>query len=645
MNTEDRRVRDLGKTYFNSGITGNGRMLATFTDKGELNRVFWPSQDYYQHINNFFVGIKFDDSNVKFLNDNLWYVEQSYQKNSTVLDTSYTNSDFGLNILQSDFILMEESVLVRTYKIKNISDRKLNISTFVYSEFVNDNGNMRNSYFDFSDDFVMVYNKEFCTAIGSNIEVNGFQLGESPKQAVIEDRLYGKDNISMTSEVGMKWILGELEPNETKDFNLYICFDKNRQKAKSLFNNVKKEPINMLLNNTKELYKTYTEQYSRPSTCVEKIDNLYEKTLLVFFLFANKDFGGIIASPEVDENFSRCGRYGYCWPRDAIFITKAFDICKMHKESEKFYSKWAKETQLEDGSWQQRYFVDGSLAPAWGLQIDETASMIYGVLDHYKMTKNRGFLEDMWGTVKKAAMFLIENIDEETALPLPSYDLWEERIGEHAYTAAAVYGALNDACEICKELDVDIPIGELFKSKADKIKEGIECNLWSNNDDRFLRGIKTRLNWWNTDTVEIEVNKKGYKMATAAVDNTVDISLLGLSVPFGVLDAKDERIRKTARAIEDHLDGFPSGGYGRYEYDSYIGGNPWPISTLWLALYYSEIGDKNRAKDLFNWAINHTTNLGFLPEQIDKFTGEPAWVMQLAWSHAMFIIVLDKLSE
>ena len=55
MNTKDGRVRVLGKTYFNSGVTGNGRMLATFTDKGELNRVFWPSQDYYQHINNFFV--------------------------------------------------------------------------------------------------------------------------------------------------------------------------------------------------------------------------------------------------------------------------------------------------------------------------------------------------------------------------------------------------------------------------------------------------------------------------------------------------------------------------------------------------------------------------------------------------------------
>ena len=85
MNTKDGRVCILGRTYFNAGVTGNGKMLATFTDKGELNRLFWPSQDFYQHINNFFVGIKFDDSNTTFLNDNLWYVEQSYQKNSITL--------------------------------------------------------------------------------------------------------------------------------------------------------------------------------------------------------------------------------------------------------------------------------------------------------------------------------------------------------------------------------------------------------------------------------------------------------------------------------------------------------------------------------------------------------------------------------
>ena len=38
----------MGRTYFNHGIVGNGKLLATFTDKGELNRIFWPEPDFYQ---------------------------------------------------------------------------------------------------------------------------------------------------------------------------------------------------------------------------------------------------------------------------------------------------------------------------------------------------------------------------------------------------------------------------------------------------------------------------------------------------------------------------------------------------------------------------------------------------------------------
>ena len=45
------------------------------------------------------------------------------------------------------------------------------------------------------------------------------------------------------------------------------------------------------------------------------------------------------------------------------------------------------------------------------------------------------------------------------------------------------------------------------------------------------------------------------------------------------------------------------------------------------------------------WSVKHSTALGFLPEQVDKFSGEPAWIMQLAWSSAMYIIVLDKLKN
>ncbi len=632
----------MGRSYFNDGITGNGRLLVSFTDKGEANRIFWPEQDYVQQINNIFTGIKFDDSDTRFLNENLWYVEQKYEPNTNILVTMYENSDFGLRIYQKDFVVNDQDVWVRNYTIKNICDRELNIKTFLHTDFITENHNVRSGMMDFEDNFAFIYNKEHIVTIGSNRCLAGFQFGDS-QEAIRKDSLYGKDEISMTSNMALKWELGRLNPNEEVEFNMFFCFSYNMESGRKMFNEIKSESIKKLIENEKKYWGNVFKKYERLLTGNEKIDEVYLKSILTFKLLTNPDTGAILAGVEVDENYTRCGRYGYCWPRDGFFITRAFDICGMKEEAEKFYTVWAKKVQLPNGAWQQRYFLDGSLAPSWGIQLDEVAAIIYGVFEHYKYCKDIKFLEDMWECIKKAAIYLNDNIDEDSGLPRASYDLWEERIGEHTYTAGAVASALRIAGKIADELKVDVPLAKMWQKTAEGIVKNIESKLWNENEKRFVRGIKTRLNWWNCETEEIETNKMGYKLPVASVDLSVDISLIGLAVPFGIFDTKDDRIKKTVRAIEDRLDGFPSGGFGRYEYDSYIGGNPWIVSTLWLGMYYAEVGDTERAKDLLIWAAKNATNLGFLPEQVDKFTGNRAWISQLSWSCAMFIILLDRL--
>lgn len=635
----------MGRTYFNHGIVGNGKLLATFTDKGELNRIFWPEPDFYQQINSISIGIRYDDSETRFLNDNVWYTEQVYEDNTAILDTLFENSDYGLRIHQKDFVLKDRDILVRKYNIENISDRTLNIRTFIHTDFITDSMNVRSGMIDFSNNVAVIYNKLSSVSIGSQNEFCKFQFGNDAKNAVRYDNLYGKDSISMTSDMGIKWALGVCEPGQKLEFNLYFCFGSNINESIDMFNDVKNENSEILLNDTKKYWKDFFKNLNQCSSGNEKIDEIYLKSLMVFKLFSNVDTGAILAAAEIDENFSRCGRYGYCWPRDGVFIVKAFNICGMNELAEKFFTVWAKNTQLSNGAWQQRYFLDGKLAPGWGIQIDEIASLIYGIKEHYEYNRQYSFLEEMWPTIENGLEFLMNNIDEETGLPMASYDLWEERLGEHTYSAGSVVAALRAGAYIAEELQITMPFAERWNKKAEEIKIAIEEKLWNKDEKRFYRGIKTRLNWWNCGTSEIKLNDLGDKLEVADVDPTVDISLLGLTVPFNVFDVKDEKIKKSVRDIEERLDGFPSGGYGRYEYDSYIGGNPWVISTLWLALYYLEAGDFEKGKELFGWAVKHSTRLGFLPEQVDKFSGEPAWVMQLAWSHAMFVIVLDKIKK
>lgn len=632
----------MGRSYFNDGITGNGRLLVSFTGSGEANRIFWPEQDYAQQINDIFIGLKFDESDTKFLHENLWYVEQSYEKKTNILVTMYENSDFGLRIYQRDFAVNNKDIWIRNYKIENICDRELDLKLFLYTDFITADNDVRSGIMDFEENSAIIYNKSNVVTISSDRKIKGFQFGNS-FDAIRKDALYGKDEVSMTSNMGLKFELGKLKPKESLDFNLFFSFAFDMQSGRELVKFAKNTGGTKALEIERKFWSEEFKKYDRLMTGNEKIDEVYIQTILAFKLLTNKDTGAILAGVEVDEKFSRCGRYGYCWPRDGVFITKAFDICGMTEEAERFYLVWAKKAQLPNGAWQQRYYLDGKLAPSWGIQMDEIASIIYGAWEHYEFTKKIRFLEEMWGVIKPATLYLMNNIDSETGLPNPSYDLWEERFGEHSYTAAAVVGALRCSANMAEELKVDLPLAKLWRETSDSMVKSIEKNLWSEDDKRFLRGRRTRLNWWNCETLEVETNKMGYKLQVADVDNTVDISLLGLSYPFNIFDAKDDRIKKTVRAIEDRLDGFPSGGFGRYEHDGYIGGNPWIVSTLWLGLYYASVGDVEKCKNQIIWATKSATNLGFLPEQIDKFNGKPAWVMQLAWSGAMYIIALNEI--
>ena len=89
-----------------------------------------------------------------------------------------------------------------------------------------------------------------------------------------------------------------------------------------------------------------------------------------------------------------------------------------------------------------------------------------------------------------------------------------------------------------------------------------------------------------------------------------------------------------------------TGGYVRYEEDRYMGGyNPWPIANLWMACYHLEIGENKKALENFEFVTNSCSDYGFLGEQVNNEAMKPAWVIGLTWSHAMYIIVLEKLKK
>ena len=82
---------------------------------------------------------------------------------------------------------------------------------------------------------------------------------------------------------------------------------------------------------------------------------------------------------------------------------------------------------------------------------------------------------------------------------------------------------------------------------------------------------------------------------------------------------------------------------------TYKGGNPWILTTLWLGMIELSLKNKKQARDCFQWVVSKATAQGLLAEQVHRETGQPCWVIPLAWSHAMFLLfvreVLDRHAE
>jgi len=638
------------KTYINDAVIGNSRMLVCLNKKGELERLFWPHIDYPQHVERFVTGIfdtRHKNSTSWFGEDN-WKRQQSYIKDTNILKTSLEDNGRGLRVDQFDFVLPDSDIYIRQYEVENIASEDLELGFVQYSSMITTTPDLSSTLFDFDTDSLIHYKHNYYISISSDVEVFQFQLGNNAIDSARYTELNGFENIGMMKDGALSWKIGCLKPGEKKSFNMFICASHTLKGAKILNRKCKTLDVNCQYEKTKNYWLDFLNKAKRVNTRDDVIDNLYKRSILVFKLMSDDQTGGLLASAEIDENFTKCGRYAYCWGRDAAFITGALDAAGLTKAVDKFYS-WAMDTQEDDGSWHQRYYMDGNLAPSWGMQVDETGTLIWGILRHYEVTRDKSFLQKMWETVDKGVDFLVNFIDDETNLPKPSYDLWEERVGEHTYSCAAVYAGIMAGVKVAEILNVVKEDVKNWNKVADDIKKAMETRLWKNEAGRFIRSVRTKLNPWGSEhshhTTVIEVNSKGYRRDVTLEDWTIDISLLGVTIPFGVFDAKDKRVSDTVEAIEKALTVHHVGGIKRYENDNYIGGNPWVLTTLWVALYYIEVENFEKAKTYFDWAVRSCTKLGLLPEQVNKDTGEPCWVIPLTWSHAMFVLVLDKLIE
>lgn len=652
----------MDNKYLNEAIIGNKKMIATFTQKGELQRLYFPSKDNKQYINFFHTGIKINESDLIYLHDDINNIyKQYYDTDTNILNTEITNTYFNMKILQTDYMLLKENVLAKKYIFINEGTIDLNTEFYIHSELLSDINNFVSA--KIIDNGMLQYAHDFAVSTFSKgNKIIKHQINGS-KNTIKRAEIYDKDYIGMSKDSSIAYEIGRIKPGEKKEIQICIFIDENKNISdiEEEVDRIKRIDYEKEYQNTKAYWRKYVKSHNGlkikepQNTYEERIFEIYKRSILLFPLLTNSETGAIIASPEIDEDFTKCGRYAYCWPRDAVFITKAMDILKMDKDTEKFYKVFCKKTQSKNGMWEQRFFTDGKPAPCWGYQVDETASVVYGVFEHYKYTKSIKFLKDNLQMCEKATDFLKRYVEDWLEINVKddrekdivkeqienemgsskghkyhiSYDLWEMNEGIHLYSLASIYSAFDSMINIYENLGKNTSDFDNNRLKEEKISKS----------KKELEKMKVEIKKYINQNMYDE-NKKSYIRNTE--DRKMDISILGAITPFSVFKAKEKKIQNTVERINLSLRTY-TGGYQRFENDNYMNGNPWPIANLWITLYYLEAGEKKKAKECFDFVIKTVGKHYFLGEQVNNETLKPNWVIGLGWSHAMFIIVLERL--
>ena len=396
----------------------------------------------------------------------------------------------------------------------------------------------------------------------------------------------------------------------------------------------------------------------------ERVTRLYKQSLLIIRTQVDNR-GGITAANDSDLSVLVHGRetYSYVWPRDGAYIASALDKGGYAFLASSFYSFCNDVIYYEPdperpGAYQDKdymlhkYTPDKLIVSNWMPQVDEegiyrppiqedeTAVIPYSLWNHYLKFRDVEIIMPLFRSlIIHTANFMVGFREPRTGLPAPSFDLWEERTGIYSYTVATVWAGLMAAANFADLFGEAEEAGQ-FRRAAGDIKVACENYLYDKNEARFLKRISVKAD------------------GTVEPDYTVDASLYGLWY-FGMFEPEDPRIERTMDAIVSRLSCQTEvGGLARYEDDAYhwdsaldhrradIHGNPWVVTTLWLAQYHiaraQTIKELKLAVPALEWVCDRALPSGVLAEQYHPVTGEPKSVSPLTWSHATVVMAVQE---
>ncbi len=660
-----------------------------------------------------------------YWSDDGWYTTLKYQPDTLATDVTLRHPQLQLELRCSDVVDFNRPVLVRRIEVANLTEQEREVRLFHHHDFhMFGNKVGDTAYYDPQLRSVIHYRKNrylmACFYVDGEQQTDEYACGTAGfggAEGTWRDAEDGKLGNNPVAQGAVDSTIASritLPPGGMRVVYLVIGAGFNYKDMETIHKFLHRESPQGSIDRTKAYWKlwlaaSHTDITPAPGTspapapgnslgnsrgrsCDEspgtgaglsqKVNELFKRSLLLVRSQIDND-GAIIAANDSDiMQFSR-DTYSYLWPRDGAFVADAMDAAGFPDVSRQFY-RFCSKVLSHRGMFLHKYNPDGSPASSWHpwvdakgrpqlpIQEDETALVVWALWRHYVRYRDIEFTRPMWvDLVRPAADFLVQFRDPDSKLPLPSYDLWEERYGVHAFTVATVYGGLKSAWQFAVCFG-DTTRAAKYAKAAGEVRAAFCRYMWSERHGRFLRRImptdRDRTARLMGDVFAGRTpQSEGRKPHPAMPDNepiranpaaevdyehdeNIDASMFAIFA-LGLLPTDDERVAATMQKIEARLTVKTDvGGVARYEDDYYhqvtddvanVPGNPWFICTLWMADYAiakaKTVDELKPAANYLEWVADRALPSGVLAEQVHPETNAPLSVSPLTWSHATVV--------
>ena len=453
-----------------------------------------------------------------------------------------------------------------------------------------------------------------------------YSLGKTKKHikknfivSIVEDKSY--ETLFLYTNVNKKDIL---EHNEiTIDKKIFFCVSYNEKinipSFESIFFEFEKTKVYWLnWTNKNPYFKNYGDQINRSAITLKLLT--FEKTGAVL----------AAATTSIPETIGevRNWDYRFCWIRDASMVIKIitklghvnivnnfinFIVNLIPNKNEKLQimygingEKILTERKLDHLSG----FMDSKPVRVGNAAYFQKQNDIYGILMdaiHFQILKfqdDKYKHEQLWSIVKSIVWSVNKNWKNADK------GIWEFRNKDMHFTFSKLlcWVAVDRAIKI-SELIQRGEKAKKWESLRDEIHDDIIKNAWSENKQAFTQSYGSQ---------------------------DLDSSVL-LMESYGFIEASDSKFIKTVKSIEKEL--MFEGLLFRYKNKDDFGEpkSSFTVCTFWFIDSLYKIGEKKKAKKMFDELLSYSNHLGLFSEDLDFKSKELLGNFPQAYSHLALI--------